>query len=459
MASDKESPSTRLRRRFGGVLYNGAPPRAARLLVEPIAGRSETGIRFAIDRRFEGEVRVDWTGLPSAPTGPERRALDWSLAALVAQHALPVEVHSDPTMGAPAAATRDLLKMLYDIRQFCDETEPRAVPALQYSDTAPAGSEGSRSRVLLMLSGGFDSTVTALILRDAGYDVHALHVTVNRHVERAEERAAIDIARVLEIPLHKIDLRFPDQERVGRYYSRSFGQYPFYNSIPHGRDFPLAVIGAITARHLGCGTVAFGHEKESRTKVIQTAYGPVHRHDAESSFGRSLVQRYLDESMGPGLDLSSPVAGLSIYRVRRMLLEQRPDLARLVQSCFWSRGCGRCLKCTSTYTMQRHLGVTIVAFDANPFSDPDDLDMALFARPDRPTETLGYGPQMHYAMCRIVDEGVVGPDDYWLREFVAHGYADVKRRWRHIEDICLNVEATPEVPDRIAQAVQKRVRP
>jgi len=308
-----------------------------------------------------------------------------------------------------------------------------------------------------LLSGGFDSTFAALLLSRAGYQVHALHVRCNRHVEEVEERAARAVAAELDVPIHVVRLMAPDQEGLGRRYSRTFGQFPFYNSIPHGRDLPLAVIAGIVAERLGCGAIAFGHEKESRRKVLAYRGRRIYRHDVESAHGTALAAAFLRGALGARQRLFSPVAGASIYSVRSALMRHALRLGGLVQSCLWSRRCEKCLKCLSTYTMQRHLGVDYARFEQNPFADRDDRDMALLAEPDRPSEALAYGPQMHYAMVSLLRSGQATTEDYWLHRFRERGLPQVEAQWEAIERLCLTLEPTAEVPadvHAVAQALQ-----
>lgn len=458
MANESRLGNSPLRPRFGGVLFNGLPPRAECLRYSHVEEDACTGIRFTLDERFLGTISVDWSEVGGPPSEAESRILALSLVGLVAQHALPVRIEG-PTLpsGAAQNALASILRMLYDIRAFCDETPLRSGPALAGEPLPQADcARGSLSprRVLVLLSGGFDSTFAAVLLKEAGFEVVALHVRSNRHVEEAEETAARALAERLGVAFHRVRLEAPDQESIGRYYSRTFGQFPFYNSVPHGRDFPLAVLAAILARRWGCARIAFGHEKESRHKVIAYRGRSIRRHDVESAYGSRVAGVFLRHGLKTGVRLFSPLAGLSIYRVRASLLRHYPMLASLVQSCFWSRRCEKCLKCLSTYTMQRHLGLGVFPFEQNPFADRDDRDMALLAEPDRPTEALAYGPQMHYALARIVRDGQMRAEDYWLQRFERAGLRQVMERWQAIEAFCLDAERSAEVPLKVQRVIE-----
>jgi 7-cyano-7-deazaguanine synthase in queuosine biosynthesis len=456
--ANTSSGGSPLRPRFGGVLFNGAPPRAKRLRYASFSDGPATGIRFDLDDRFAGAIRVDWSELGGPPTADEGSVLGIALAALVAQHAQPLRIEGSVPLSAPAAeAFHAILQMLYDVRSFCDETPWRRIPRLLTSKLRQPSTlvreDLCGHRVLVLLSGGFDSALAAILLQEAGFEVICLHVRTNRHVEQPEETAARVIGRRLASALYVVRLDFPDQERIGRYYSRTFGEYPFYNSVPHGRDFPLSVLAAIAARRLGCYGVAFGHERESREKFILDRGRTVYRHDVESAYGAQVTQQFLTQALCSGVCLFSPVAGISIYRIRSIMFRYFPEITSLVQSCFWSRRCERCLKCVSTYAMQRDLGLDLVPFTQNPFADQDDPDMALLAEPDRPTEVLAYGPQMHYAMARIVREHRVQADDYWLLRFEQRGLFEVERRWQWLENLCRGAASSTEVPGEVTRVV------
>jgi tRNA-specific 2-thiouridylase len=81
----------------------------------------------------------------------------------------------------------------------------------------------STQRVVLALSGGVDSAVAALLLRDAGYDVHALFMQVwddeDAYCTSAQDlQDARRVCADLSLPLHTVDF-------VAAYRERVFGQF------------------------------------------------------------------------------------------------------------------------------------------------------------------------------------------------------------------------------------------
>jgi len=96
----------------------------------------------------------------------------------------------------------------------------------------------SRSRVVLGISGGVDSAVAALLLRDAGHDVHALFM---RNWDGDEDdycttaRDLQDARRVcddLDLPLHTVDFASEYLERV---FGLTSGPKPFRSGVSRRR--------------------------------------------------------------------------------------------------------------------------------------------------------------------------------------------------------------------------------
>ena len=78
-------------------------------------------------------------------------------------------------------------------------------------------------RVILGLSGGVDSAVAALLLKDEGYDVHALHMT-NWEDDEGYCSAAEDlqdarrVCEQLDIPLHHANFSKQYRDQVFAYF-------------------------------------------------------------------------------------------------------------------------------------------------------------------------------------------------------------------------------------------------
>ena len=90
----------------------------------------------------------------------------------------------------------------------------------------------SRSRVVLGISGGVDSAVAALLLRDAGHDVHALFMRnwdgdEDDYCTTAQDlQDARRVCEDLDLPLHTVDF-------ASEYLERVFGH--FLSELKAGR--------------------------------------------------------------------------------------------------------------------------------------------------------------------------------------------------------------------------------
>ena len=78
-------------------------------------------------------------------------------------------------------------------------------------------------RIILGLSGGVDSAVAALLLKDAGADVQALHMTNweddDGYCTAAEDlQDARQVCEQLDIPLHQVNFSKQYRDRVFAYF-------------------------------------------------------------------------------------------------------------------------------------------------------------------------------------------------------------------------------------------------
>ncbi|MDJ0812546.1 MAG: tRNA 2-thiouridine(34) synthase MnmA [Woeseiaceae bacterium] len=126
-------------------------------------------------------------------------------------------------------------------------------------------------RVILGLSGGVDSAVAALLLRDAGAEVHALHMT-NWEDEDGYCSAADDlqdarrICEQLDIPLHHVNFAKQYRDRVFQYFLDEYaaGRTPNPDVLCN-REIKFGVFRE-HAKRLGGELLATGHY--ARTALI-----------------------------------------------------------------------------------------------------------------------------------------------------------------------------------------------
>ena len=137
-------------------------------------------------------------------------------------------------------------------------------------------SDFKNSRVVLGLSGGVDSAVAALLLKDAGADVHALHMT-NWEDDDGYCTAADDLqdARLVceqvDIPLHHVNFSKQYRDRVFEYFLDEYraGRTPNPDVLCN-REIKFGVFRE-HAKRLGGEFLATGHYARSAAIDGETA--------------------------------------------------------------------------------------------------------------------------------------------------------------------------------------------
>jgi tRNA-specific 2-thiouridylase len=126
-------------------------------------------------------------------------------------------------------------------------------------------------RVVLGLSGGVDSAVAAVLLKEAGADVHALHMTnwedEDGYCTAAEDlQDARNVCEQLGIPLHHVNFARQYRDRVFRYFLDEYaaGRTPNPDVLCN-REIKFGVFRE-HAKRLGGDLLATGHY--ARTAVV-----------------------------------------------------------------------------------------------------------------------------------------------------------------------------------------------
>ena len=160
-------------------------------------------------------------------------------------------------------------------------------------------------RVILGLSGGVDSAVAALLLKDAGADVHALHMT-NWEDDDGYCTAADDLqdARLvceqLDIPLHHVNFSKQYRDRVFAYFIDEYraGRTPNPDVLCN-REIKFGVFRE-HAKRLGGELLATGHY--ARNAVIDGETALLKAHDLnkdQSYFLHAVSAEALAETVFP----------------------------------------------------------------------------------------------------------------------------------------------------------------
>ena len=179
---------------------------------------------------------------------------------------------------------------------------------------------GNKLKVCIGLSGGVDSSVAALLLKQAGYDVFALFMqnwhdastTLHGDCEWEEDRFVAEmVARKIGIPFYFVDLSEEYRKRVVDYmfdeYSKGRTPNP---DVLCNREIKFDAF-LKCALKLGADMVATGHY--CRREVIEGEGGPVYRilagsdpNKDQSYFLCQLTQQQLSKALFPIGDIIKP---------------------------------------------------------------------------------------------------------------------------------------------------------
>ena len=176
--------------------------------------------------------------------------------------------------------------------------------------SSPSTHHGRRGRrVVIGLSGGVDSAVAALLLRDQGEDVHALHMT-NWEDDDTYCTAAADlqdarrICEQLGIPLHHVNFARQYRERVFRYFLSEYsaGRTPNPDVLCN-REIKFGVFRTY-AKRLGAERLATGHYARIRRSGGQPEGGAqlwkaVDANKDQSYFLHAVREEALAETLFP----------------------------------------------------------------------------------------------------------------------------------------------------------------
>ena len=180
--------------------------------------------------------------------------------------------------------------------------------------------ENGKIKVCIGLSGGVDSSVAALLLKQQGYDVFALFMqnwhdastTLHGDCEWEEDRFVAElVARKVGIPFYFVDLSKEYRQRVVDYMFDEYekGRTPNPDVLCN-REIKFDAF-LKCAEKLGADYVATGHY--CRKETIESPDGPVHRilagsdpNKDQSYFLCQLTQPQLSKAMFPIGDIVKP---------------------------------------------------------------------------------------------------------------------------------------------------------
>lgn len=178
---------------------------------------------------------------------------------------------------------------------------------------------GSVKRVLVAMSGGVDSSVSALLLKQMGFDVIGINLLLfDRHAEdgsrSSEETDVKAVARKINIPLYVLDIRHKFKELIIEYFLKEYERAR--TPIPCARCNRYIKFDILLrkAEELGADYIATGHY------AIKTKIG--NRYYIKSALDKQKDQSYFLFS------LSSDELKRIIFPVGYLKKSQVRDIAK-----------------------------------------------------------------------------------------------------------------------------------
>jgi 7-cyano-7-deazaguanine synthase in queuosine biosynthesis len=353
-----------------------------------------------------------------------RTVVSSGLAVYLGQFCLAREILVDVAL--PDSLRNTMLTLcgyLYDVRCWRDRRPYVRHPDLRSTESAAetltphVPHVAHARRVVLMWSGGKDSTLAGMRLQEGGLDVVPVHAGVNAGVEHREATAVRQLSRMLSLDPLYLQYEHREFDRFSRRYAREWDIPPHANKVPFGRDLMLAMIALPAVRALGCSQLSFGHDRDCRQAWVSDAGRAFPRNDVESGEGMALLEMAIADHAIPGMRVSAPLESMSELAILRIMLREYPEVMVKTSSCFWpGTNCGRCAKCLRYFLAQRLLGVDVLQFGANPLAGGTcpDLDQILSASEET---TVLFGRSTLYCLARLAERSDIRPDEWRLRDF------------------------------------------
>lgn len=135
-------------------------------------------------------------------------------------------------------------------------------------------------KALIAMSGGVDSSVAALLMKNAGYDCIGAMMRLWGGANAQDEKDAAAVAKRLDIPFYTFDLQSEFQNRVINKFIQTYESGATPNPCLDCNRY--LKFGALyeKARELGCEYIATGHyvicaqDKKSGRYLIKKAADP-----------------------------------------------------------------------------------------------------------------------------------------------------------------------------------------
>ncbi len=240
-----------------------------------------------------------------------------------------------------------LIEILYNIRSYSEGLPFLSLPKIyaeKINDFINVDFNILNNSASLFWSGGVDSTYSLLLLRKNNYEIDLIHSNINIDQSIQEKKSIQILSKKLKVKPQFLYIDFPDLKTIGKKYSKKFSHFPFYNSIPFGRDVVHVFAGLYFNIKYNKKYICFGHERELwenyvyKNKVIC-------RNDFQSEKGMLLLNLML-KNINPKIGLFSPIASLSKYKIYKELRKNK-NIFSNVSYCYFSSKYNKCGKCSN----------------------------------------------------------------------------------------------------------------
>ena len=125
-------------------------------------------------------------------------------------------------------------------------------------------------KISILLSGGVDSSVSALLLKENGYDLVGIHLHCFDFCNPQDAEDARKVAEILNVPFYVFDLTEEFEDKVINYMIRTYEQGLTPNPDVYCNQFIKFGVFFDKALDLGYDFVASGHYARTRTNADYT---------------------------------------------------------------------------------------------------------------------------------------------------------------------------------------------